>query len=86
METEFGAIRQQLAYRYHTFILCAGIPQRMGGSLELQKGDTTALDAVYAVASSVSHPSPSKKVKVSHTRYRALGPELIPVYRQSARR
>ena len=28
----------------------------------------------------------SKKVKFSHTRYRALGPELIPVYRQSARR
>ena len=29
-----------------------------------------------------------KKVKVnaSHTPYRALGPELIPVYRQSARR
>jgi len=26
------------------------------------------------------------KVKFSHTRYRALGPELIPVYRQSARR
>ena len=24
------------------------------------------------------------KVKFSHTRYRALGPELIPVYRQSA--
>jgi len=28
----------------------------------------------------------SKKVKFSHTRYRAFGPELIPVYRQSARR
>ena len=28
----------------------------------------------------------SLKVKFSHTRYRALGPELIPVYRQSARR
>ena len=28
----------------------------------------------------------SKKVKFSHTRYRALGPELIPVYRQPARR
>ena len=28
----------------------------------------------------------SKKVKFSHTRYRALGPQLIPVYRQSARR
>ena len=27
-----------------------------------------------------------KKVKFSHTRYRALGPELIPVYKQSARR
>jgi len=27
-----------------------------------------------------------KKVKFSHTRYRALGQELIPVYRQSARR
>ena len=25
------------------------------------------------------------KVKFSHTGYRALGPELIPVYRQSAR-
>jgi len=25
-----------------------------------------------------------KKVKASHARYRALGPELIPVYRQSA--
>jgi len=24
------------------------------------------------------------KVKASHTRYRALGPEMIPVYRQSA--
>jgi len=30
--------------------------------------------------------SKEKKVKFSHTRYRALGPELIPVYRQSARR
>ena len=28
----------------------------------------------------------SKKVKASHTCYRALGAELIPVYRQSARR
>ena len=28
----------------------------------------------------------AKKVKFSHTRYRALGPELIPVYRQSVRR
>ena len=27
-----------------------------------------------------------KMVKFSHTRYRALGPELLPVYRQSAHR
>jgi len=27
-----------------------------------------------------------KKVKASHTHYRVLGPELIPVYRKSARR
>jgi len=27
-----------------------------------------------------------KKVKSSHTCYRALGPELIPVYRQLVRR
>jgi len=26
------------------------------------------------------------KVKASHTQYQALGPELIPVYRQSARK
>jgi len=30
--------------------------------------------------------SDEKKVKFSRTGYRALGPELIPVYRQSARR
>jgi len=35
----------------------------------------------------VAHTGKGKvKVKFSHTRYRALGPELIPVYRQSARR
>ena len=31
-------------------------------------------------------PVQTKKVKFSRTRYPALGPELIPVYRQSARR
>jgi len=35
----------------------------------------------YAARRGRSH---GKKVKFSHTRYRALGPELIPVYRQSA--
>ena len=35
---------------------------------------------------SVNHALKKVKVKFSHTRYRALGPELIPVYRQSARR
>ena len=32
----------------------------------------------------VSKKVKRSKVKFSHTRYRALGPELIPVYRQSA--
>jgi len=32
------------------------------------------------------HQTRGKKVKFSRTRYRALGPELIPVYMQSARR
>ena len=37
-------------------------------------------------SSSKSNTNSKVKVKFSHTRYRALGPELIPVYRQSARR
>ena len=40
----------------------------------------TVADPVYWNTEAV------KKVKFSYTRYRALGPELIPVYRQSARR
>ena len=39
---------------------------------------------IYNLAA--SEPAVKVKVKFSHTRYRALGPELIPVYRQSARR
>ena len=39
-----------------------------------------------AAVSAVRHLALLKKVKFSRTRYRALGPELIPVYRQSARR
>ena len=39
----------------------------------------TRQDSLVCVVSGV-------KVKFSYTRYRALGPELIPVYRQSARR
>jgi len=34
----------------------------------------------------VNHNGIWVKVKFSYTRYRALGPELIPVYRHSARR
>ena len=43
----------------------------------------THLEFIYLRESS---DGKGKKVKFSHTRYRALGPELIPVYRQSARR
>ena len=44
------------------------------------------LSAITATNISRSLTYKLKKVKFSHTRYRALGPELIPVYRQSARR
>ena len=44
------------------------------------------LDICTFVATINLHTSTCKKVKFSHTRYRALGPELIPVYRQSAGR
>jgi len=41
-------------------------------------GNVTAqFDFRYGIAKKV-------KVKASHTRYQALGPELIPVYMQSA--
>ena len=44
---------------------------------------------LYRYSSTITAPFPSpyvtrKKVKFSHTGYRALGPELFPVYRQSA--
>jgi len=40
----------------------------------------------FLVKLSMSSITGVKKVEFSHTRYRALGPELIPLYRQSARR
>ena len=48
----------------------------------------TSLQQTTIIAASelTGNDSKGKKVKFSHTRYRALGPELIPVYRQSARR
>ena len=52
-------------------------------------GDSRALSTLPAAQlGSQTRASRAVKVKVkfSHTRYRALGPELIPVYRQSARR
>ena len=45
----------------------------------------TNLTRLRTFAASRGHLKKVKvKVKASHTRYRALGPELIPVYRQSA--
>ena len=43
-------------------------------------------ELLYADDLAVIAETEGKKVKFSHTRYRALGRELIPVYRQSARR
>jgi len=53
------------------------------GRLELEKKTEVSFDMSYAT---ITGNTGKVKVKFSHTRYRALGPELIPVYRQSARR
>jgi len=42
--------------------------------------------AVHSITITVTSNSNGKKIKASHTRYRAWGLELILVYRQSARR
>ena len=41
---------------------------------------------ISGMSSAINCAWDRKKVKFSHTRYQALGPELIPVYRQSARK
>ena len=43
------------------------------------------IHTLAAATVEVNFGSRLKMVKASHTRYRALGPELIPVYGQSAR-
>jgi len=48
-------------------------------------GHQESRDELYKVKSALEY-SPDvkgKRVKAFHTRYRVLGPELIPVYRQS---
>ena len=56
-------------------------------AVERRAPGPTQVDQHKTLVFSDIFPSIKKvKVKFSHTRYRALGPELIPVYRQSARR
>ena len=69
------------------------ILQRSRAHTGRQVSECFDIDATGAVpglkpdATAIEDPQDGKlKVKFSHTRYRALGPELIPVYRQSARR
>ena len=54
--------------------------------LGLQDWDDQVLcsEPLTVTVKGVKVPCSHKKVKFSHTRYRALGPELIPVYRQPA--
>ena len=56
-----------------TFLLPAGSSDRLGMG-------------TYVLIVMVRLHGNNGNGNVSHTRYRALGPELIPVYRQSARR
>ena len=51
------------------------------------RGKVTTIKGIYRAQDRPEATNALKgKVKASHTRYRALGLELIPVYRQSARR
>ena len=53
--------------------------------LPLPSAATTVRTSLeYSVYSELTVLRTIKKVKAYHTRHRALGPELIPVYRQSA--
>jgi len=49
-------------------------------------GKVIVKSTVYEPSGQVVCPRCKKKLKASHTCYRALGPELIPVYRRLARR
>ena len=45
---------------------------------------TTIITVIIAVPAASQYVHVKVKVKASHTGHRALGPELIPGYRQSA--
>ena len=70
----------QALYRKNAGPLIYEYPVRPYLPPRLPSPDTVGADTVSIAILWV------KKVKFSHTRYRALGPGLIPVYRQSARR
>jgi len=75
----FGSISLHIV-KYREYSACYRYyqPYSVGGS-----SDAAFRRQYY---SNLLHQTVKLKVKFSHTRYRALGPELIPVYRQSARR
>ena len=58
--------------------------QRM--SVALQLGNAVSFHSTLPPSKRRCGLTFLKTAKFSHTRYRALGPELIPMYRQSARR
>ena len=57
--------------------------KRPEGDLDLRTSYAQQYTRTYPHLIFTTSPN-VKKVKASHTRHRALGPELIPVYRQSA--
>jgi len=75
-------------------MLRANAPVQLAGRREVLVADYDAKSAsvrlhFVPIGRLLTRPAPRttvRKVKFSHSRYRALGPELIPVYRQSARR
>jgi len=59
-------------------------PIKPSGSAHAQPGSCLCCPECICPCSQQIYGQTVKKVKASHTRYRALGPELIPMYRQSA--
>jgi len=77
-----SCIRLQLLNGDHSIMITAGPAGRSGLGLRHDWAGAARLRQQV----NNGHQSEGKKIKASHTRYRAFGPELIPVYRQSAHR
>jgi len=87
-QTELVTLRPQINYR-STYLVTEVLKCFTNEAQQLQTPNVTSCDICTVLTHFHHHwlviqGSKKVKVKASHTRLRALGPELIPVYRQSA--